>query len=207
MNLFRSTFAVMAVLIGLTITLQARADEPVDIVRETTDILFEMVESNRAEYEQNLDLLQERIRGTLLPRIDILYSGRLVLGRSGRGLDNEKIEEFSNALSNLLIRQYADGLLEFKTRDQLDILPLAGENTQRMTRVKTLVGLDNGQTAPVDYVFRKHEGDWKIFDVIVEGISYIATFRNQIGDQIRQEGFETMLAKLKNGEIEVKVDD
>jgi len=43
--------------------------------------------------------------------------------------------------------------------------------------------------------------------VIVEGISYVTTFRNQIGEQIRQEGFDTTLEKLKGGDLEIEVDD
>jgi len=185
----------------------AQAPGPVEVVRETTDRLFELVEGRREYYEANVDQLRADIRPILLPRVDILYSGRLVLGRQARGMERNKVIEFANALSDLLIRQYADGLLEFRTRDQVDTLPLAGDNNDRMTRVKTRVTLDNGQSAPVDYVFHKTDGEWKIFDVIVEGISYVATFRNQIGEQIRAEGFDTTLEKLKRGDIRVRVDD
>lgn len=176
---------------------------PVDIVRETTDRLFEQVESNRDAYENDVGRLRADIRDILLPRVDTMYSGRLVLGRKSRGMDEERIEDFADALSDLLIRRYADGLLEFRTRDQVDVLPLAGDNTERMTRVKTRVTLDNGETAPVDYVFRKTDSGWKIFDVIVEGVSYVATFRNQIGEQIEREGFDATLEKLRSGEIEI----
>jgi phospholipid transport system substrate-binding protein len=179
---------------------------PVDIVRETTDRLFEQVESKRDTYENDVGRLRADIRDILLPKVDTMYSGRLVLGRKARGMDEERIEAFADALSDLLIRRYADGLLEFRTRDQVDVLPLAGDNTERMTRVKTRVTLDNGETAPVDYVFRKTESGWKIFDVIVEGVSYVATFRNQIGEQIEREGFDATLEKLRSGEIEIDDD-
>lgn len=198
---FFATFASTA------IAAQEQPEAPVRIVRETTDKLFTMVDSNREQYENDVTKLEQDIRPVLLPKVDIVYSGRLVLGRQARGLEREKVIEFSEALSDLLIRQYADGLLEFKTRDQVEVLPLSGENSERMTRVKTRVTLDNGQQAPVDYMFRKADEGWKIFDVIVEGISYVATFRNQIGEQIRQQGFDTTLAKLKRGEIDVRIED
>jgi len=201
-----STLPLLGLLLALSITPRLAAAEPVDIVRQTTNTLFEIVDSNRAQFQEDVDLLRERIREVMLPHIDIIYSGRLVLGRAGRSLERPQVEEFADALSELLISQYADGLLEFKTRDQVDILPLAGDNSERMTRVRTRVGLENGQSAPVDYVFRKDDGEWKIFDVIVEGISYVATFRNQIGEQIRQDGFDRTLARLKSGEIKVRVE-
>lgn len=180
---------------------------PVEIVRETTDKLFKLVNENREKYENDMQALRDDIRPVLLDEVDTLYSGRLVLGRAARGMESEKVDEFADALSDLLIRRYADGLLDFRTRDQVDVRPLAGDNTERMTRVKTRVSLESGEEAPVDYVFRKTEDGWKIFDVIVEGISYVTTFRNQIGEQIRQEGFDATLEKLEQGEVEIDTDE
>lgn len=180
---------------------------PVQIIRDTTNQLFRLVDANRQHYENDVQALREDIRPILLDEVDTLYSGRLVLGRSARGMEREKVEEFADALSNLLIRRYADGLLEFRTRDQVDIRPLTGDNTERMTRVKTRVKLENDEEAPVDYVFHKTDDGWKIFDVIVEGISYVTTFRNQIGEQIRQEGFDATLEQLQQGDIEIQVND
>jgi phospholipid transport system substrate-binding protein len=197
-------------IVGLAVTMLAATcasaqdpSGPVSIVEQTTNRLFEQVESSRETYENDVEQLRSDIRGILLPRIDTMYSGQLVLGRKVRGMDEQKVREFADALSDLLIRRYADGLLEFRTRDQVEVLPLAGDNTERMTRVKTRVMLNNGETAPVDYVFRKTEGSWKIFDVIVEGVSYVATFRNQIGEQIDREGFDATLEKLRSGQIEI----
>lgn len=203
---FRTIFAVLLLMLAAGLAAQTERG-PVDIVRETTNELFSLVDENRETYENDVQALRDDIRPILLDEVDTLYSGRLVLGRSSRGMEREKIEEFSDALSDLLIRRYADGLLDFQTRDQVDIRPLTGDNTERMTRVKTRVRLDNDEEAPVDYVFRKTDDGWKIFDVIVEGISYVTTFRNQIGEQIRQEGFDTTLEKLKQGEVEIEVDD
>jgi len=200
-------FPLVALLLLPVTALAQQERGPVEIVRETTNELFKLVDQNREKYEDDVEALRDAIRPVLLAEVDTLYSGRLVLGRSARGMENAKVEEFADALSELLIRRYADGLLDFRTRDQVDIMPLAGDNTERMTRVKTRVTLENGEQAPVDYVFRKTGDGWKIFDVIVEGISYVTTFRNQIGEQIRQEGFDTMLEELKRGEIEIDVDE
>ena len=195
-------------LLALATGLAAQADKgPIEIVRETTNTLFQLVDENREKYENNIQVLRDDIRPILLAEVDTLYSGRLILGRSARGMEQEKVEEFSDALSNLLIRRYADGLLDFRTRDQVEIRPLAGNNTERMTRVRTRVTLDNNEQAPVDYVFRKTDEGWKIYDVIVEGISYVTTFRNQIGEQIRQEGFDATLEDLQSGDLEVVIDD
>jgi phospholipid transport system substrate-binding protein len=196
-------------LIPLTLLLAfpASADtDPVELVRQTTTELFELVEANRDKYKENPQLLRNELADILKPRSDLIHSARLVLGRHGRGLEREQVEDFADALSDMLMRRYASGLLEFRSREQVEVLPLAGDNTERMTRVRTRIVLDNRQRIPIDYVLRKRDGEWLVFDVIIEGISYVATFRNQIGEEIRRDGFERMLERLKKGEIEVEVE-
>ncbi len=185
------------------------SEEPAAIVRATSDRLFELIDTNRSAYQADPAPLQQEVRKNLLPKIDSLYSARLVLGQHGRGLPAEKVAAFSDALSDLLVRRYAEGLLKFKSRDQVEILPEQAGNTDRMTRVRTRVRLDSGSDAAVDYVFRKRDDRWWVFDVIIEGISYVATFRNQIGEEIRRDGFDRVLSRLQSGElqIEVKTDD
>jgi len=199
--------AQFAILFPAASAMTQDATDPIQIIKETTNTLYELVENNREDFVEDIEPLRKELRDVLLPRVVTIYSGRLVLGRSSRAMDPEKIQEFSEALSELLIRQYADGLLEFQSRDQVRVLPLAGDNSDRMTRVRTRVGLESGEEAPVDYVFRKTDEGWKMFDVIVEGISYVATFRNQIGEQIRQQGFDQTLDELKRGDLQVRLED
>lgn len=182
------------------------SDEPDVIVRTTSDRLFELIDANRSAYEADPVPLQQEVRRNLLPNIDSLYSARLVLGQHGRGMPAEKVAAFSDALSDLLVRRYAEGLLKFKSRDQVEILPEQAGNTERMTRVRTKVRLDSGSEAAVDYVFRKRDGRWWVFDVIIEGISYVATFRNQIGEEIRRDGFDRVLSRLQSGELQIEVE-
>ena len=198
-------FALPALVAALPAAADASQD-PTELIRQTTGELFTLVDENRSEFEQNPALLQEELRSRLLPRLDTIYSARLVLGRYGRGLETDQIEAFADTLSNLLMRNYASGLLEFRSREQIEILPLAGDNSERATRVRTRLALDSGEQAPVDYVLRWSDEQWRVFDVIVEGISYVATFRNQIGEEIRRDGFDTMLARLRSGEIDLEVD-
>lgn len=176
---------------------------PVEVVRDTTDRLFSLIQENRAEYQANPEGLQEAVREILVPLLDQEYSGRLVLGPHSRGLDDEKVSEFAQALSDLLIERYAEQLLEFKDRQQMEIRPLSGEPDEKKTRVQTRVKLTTGQSVPVDYIMRRNECGWQVFDVVVEGVSYVVTFRTQFNEEIRQDGFDKVLQRLRRGEIEI----
>lgn len=180
---------------------QAIADDPVALVEQTAVNLFEKISANREAYTADPVALREVVREDLLPLLDEKYSARLILGRAGRGVSAEQLEAFSQAMTNLLINRYADGLLQFESTEQLIVLPLVGRNDDRLTRVRTRVKLDSGGVAPVDYAFRKTDDGWKTFDVTVEGISYVTTYRNQIAPRVQADGIDTVTQQLNSGEV------
>lgn len=199
----RSILLTLVLLAGAAV---AAAEDPVSVISETTEELGSLVNENREAYRDNPEQLERDLKAILLPTIDQIYSARLVLGRHGRGKEREQIEAFADALANQLLNRYATALLDYNLNDRVEFLPLAGENSDRQTRVRTRVELDNREHAPVDYVLRNTDEGWKVFDVIVEGISYVATFRSQIDQEIRQSSFEKVLERLQSGQFEVEAD-
>ncbi len=198
-------FAALLVLIGqssLSLAFDEEAD-PVTIIRSATNHILSSLEENRAEFTENPALLQDVVREDLLPLIDMQYSARLILGKAGRGVSPENLQAFSDAMSSVLITRYSDGLLNFRSDEQIDVMPLKGKNTEKLTRVRTRIRLESGSYAPVDYAFRKTENGWKAFDVTVEGISYVITFRNQIAPRVMSEGIEKVTADILAGTIQL----
>lgn len=178
-------------------------DDPVSLVKDTTVHIFANVTENLEHYTENPEDLQELVRKDLMPLLDIEYAARLVLGRAGRGLSKEKIDEFSVCMSNLLINRYSRGLLYFSSEVELQVLPQRGEPNEKLTRVRTRVKLPKGGEAPVDYAFRKTPDGWKAFDVIVEGISYVTTYRNQIMPDVQANGIDSVIERLNSGQLEL----
>lgn len=197
---------LIAAVFSLTIFQSAAQDidlqaEPVELVTQVSNALFDGISKNRSAYEQDPEQLKALIREKFLPLMDSNRSARLILARHARGLEPEQIQAFADALIQQLVDRYGDGLLEFDSRDTVDILPLAGKNTDRATKVRTRVLLDSGEKAPVDYVLRKTDEGWRAFDVIIEGISYVVTYRNQFGEEINRDGFDAVLNRLQQGQI------
>lgn len=178
--------------------------DPVTIVEETTSSIFRTLDSRRDEFAADPAALRAMVRNDLLPLIDLDYSARLILGKHGRGLSEAQLSAFSNAMSDVLINRYADGLLEFRSDEQVEVLPTKGGSSEKLTRVRTRIKLENGGYAPVDYSFHKTEDGWKAFDVMVEGISYVITFRNQIAPRVEAEGIEKVTADIRAGNLRVE---
>jgi len=177
--------------------------DPLTIIEETTARILSILDERREEFSADPTQLQVIVREDLLPLLDLEYSARLILGRAGRSASPEQLEAFSEAMSGVLVNRYADGLLEFRSDKQVEVLPMKGKHTDKLTRVRTRIKLENGGYAPVDYAFRKTDAGWKAFDVTVEGISYIITFRNQIGPRVTADGIDKVTEEIRAGTLEI----
>jgi len=182
---------------------EAQENDPVSLVINTTGRIFSEVDQNLEKYEADAEALQTLVRSDLLPMLDVHYSARLILGRAGRGIEKEKIDAFAEAMINLLVNRYASGLLLFHSSENLMVLPQRGDLNEKLTRVRTRVKLPKGGEAPIDYAFHKTAEGWKAFDVIVEGISYVSTYRNQIMPDVKANGIDSVIERLTKGELEL----
>lgn len=177
--------------------------DPLTIIEQTQTHILQTLDARRAEFEAEPEKLRTVVREDLLTLLDLQYSARLILGKAGRGVSEEQLDAFAEAMSNVLVNRYADGLLEFRSDRQIEVLPMKGNNTEKLTRVRTRIKLENGGFAPVDYAFRKTDLGWKAFDVTVEGISYVITFRNQISPRVAADGIEKVTEEIIAGSFKI----
>jgi len=200
-RIFALAFAfVAAVAAGVAIPVHSRAQgnaTPDQIVQSIADDLAKAIEGHQAELKNDHEKLIKVIDDILLPRFDIDYASILVLGQSARSSTPEQRTRFAKAFYNSIAHRYAEGLLNY-TRGRVRVLPSKGDLNDKRTIVRTEVVLDDGKTLPVDYAFRKtQDGTWKAYDVIIEGISYITNYRNQVGAEIAKSGLDALITRLE----------
>lgn len=188
---------------GLAVAYPVDQREPLTIIEETTAQILSILDERRDEFTADPTLLQDVVRADLLPLLDVEYSARLILGKAGKGVSAEQLESFAQAMNNILVNRYSEGLLKYRSDEQVEVLPLKGNNTEKLTRVRTRIALENGGFTPVDYAFRKTDLGWKAFDVTVEGISYIITFRNQIAPRVEADGIDKVTEDIRAGTLQI----
>ena len=182
---------------------QDEGDDPVSLMISTSNRIFSNLDENFEHYESDPDLLQTLVRTDLLPVLDISYSARLILGRAGRGVEKGKVDAFAMAMTDLLVSRYSAGLLQIRSKEPIMVLPQRGDLNEKLTRVRTRVKLPTGGEAPIDYAFHKTNDGWKAFDVIVEGISYVSTYRNQIMPEVQANGIDSVIERLTTGDLQL----
>lgn len=187
---------LLAAATGL-MSISAMAEQsPAEFIEEAAELLDEAVSERKEELSADRQALYEVINEILLPRFDQRYAAQLVLGRHWRTASEAQREQFIEAFYQSLLRQYADGVLEFDL-GQLRILPYRGDPSQQRTVVRTVVRLDDGTEAPVDYGLVKRDSGWQVFDVTIEGISYVRNFRAEFNSEIQARGLDAVIERLQ----------
>ncbi|MCK7592318.1 MlaC/ttg2D family ABC transporter substrate-binding protein [Pseudomarimonas salicorniae] len=180
---------------------QADAGEPGRLVEARSRAVLKELTARRNEFKGNPSSLHSFVRGELSAIFDREYSARLVLGRHSRGMPQEKITAFADALTENLLKRYGDALLDVDPGVEVDVkseTPLRGG---KIVRVSSEILRRSGPPVPVDYLFRETAQGWLAFDVIVEGVSYVQTYRSQFDELLRNESIDALTAKLASGAI------
>lgn len=170
---------------------------PDQVVRGIADDLGKAVDGRKEELRHDPEKLIKLIDGLFLPHFDIDYASILVLGPYARTATPAQRARFAKAFYNSIAHRYAEGLLNY-TRGRVRVLPSKGDLSDKRTIARTQVVLDDGKTVAVDYAFRKtRDGEWKAYDVIIEGISYVTNYRNQVSAEIAKSSLDALTTRLE----------
>ncbi|MEX0709151.1 MAG: ABC transporter substrate-binding protein [Woeseia sp.] len=175
----------------------AAKEGPVAVITEAMEELAEGLDGRKEALTVDREALHALINDILLPRFDRTYAAQLVMGRHWRSADEEQRDRFIEAFYQNLLRKYADGVLEFD-QDRIDIKPYRGDPSEKRTRVQTVVTLEDGTLVPVSYSLINRESGWQLFDVTIEGISYIRNFRSELNSEIGSKGLEAVITRLES---------
>ena len=179
----------------------ASALTPQQLVENSAKNMLQELDANRAMYRADPAKLDALVGNVLLPNFDTEYSARLVLGQSWRTATPEQRKRFVDAFYHSLLRNYGAALIDF-TGDRFVVLPYKGEASDTTATVRTEVKKSAGDKVPVNFSLRKTPDGWKAWDVVIEGISYVKSFRTDFASEIQQKGLDDVINRLeKEGHV------
>jgi phospholipid transport system substrate-binding protein len=158
--------------------------------------MLQELDANRQMYKHDPAKLDALVANVLLPNFDTEYAARLVLGQTWRTATPEQRKRFVDAFYHSLLRNYGAALVDF-TADRFVILPYKGDPNDTTATVRTEVKRSSGDKVPVNFSLRKVDGVWKAWDVVIEGISYVKSFRTDFGAEIQQKGLDEVINRLE----------
>jgi phospholipid transport system substrate-binding protein len=169
---------------------------PQELVENSAKRMLVELDANRPMYAKDPAKLDALVANVLLPNFDTEYAARLVLGQTWRTATPEQRKRFVDAFYHSLLRNYGSALVDF-TADRFAILPYRGDPNDTTASVRTEVKRSSGDKVPVNFSLRKVDGVWKAWDVVIEGISYVKSFRTDFGSEIQQKGLDEVINRLE----------
>ncbi len=169
---------------------------PEQLVEDSAKRMLTELDANRAMYAKDPAKLDALVANVLLPNFDSEYAARLVLGQSWRTATPDQRKRFVDAFYHSLLRNYGNALLNF-TADRFVILPYKGDPGDTQATVRTEVKKSDGEKVAVNFSLHKTDAGWKAWDVVIEGISYVKSFRTDFAAEIQQKGLDEVISRLE----------
>ena len=179
---------------------------PSQLVLANSTRVLATLEARRAEFTKNRAALSKFVSSEFSQMFDRDYAGRLVLGLHGRGASDAEVKLFADALADNLMQRYGSSLLDFNTELKVRIKSENALRNGAIVKVSSEMLRQGGEPIPVDYLMRKVGSQWKVFDVMVEGVSFVQTFRTQFDAPLKRASITQVAADLKAGKLQAQAD-
>jgi phospholipid transport system substrate-binding protein len=196
MNHFKIACMIM---LGFILPQPVNASIMPDVVVETTiSDLIGQLEAQRPELEQDKQKLYKMVEDVVVPHFEVQMIARLVLGKHWRKANENQRAAFAEEFKKLMIRTYATALFEYTGKEKMEVKPLRIKDGDKRAKVETKVILPGAPPVPVNYSFiLTTSGDWKIYDVKIDGISLVTTYRSSYGQAVQNKGLDVLIDELK----------
>lgn len=199
-------FALFSILL-LTSTVQAAAPTaPDQIVQKATNHLQDLLSKNSAKYKADTALFYNVVDDAVVPYFDTRFIAQLVLGRNWRTADEAQRKRFEAAFKSMLIRTYANALLEYYDSVRVEWKPIRLAPDATEVTVNSNLIRNGKQPIPVGFSMRNNAGQWKIYDIVVENISLIDNFRSQVNSEIKKTSLDEVITRMETGAYSRKVE-
>lgn len=184
---------LLAGFVSLSATADARA--PDALVRDVTNEVLEIVRADSAlragDRQRVVALAEEKV----LPHFDFRRMTMLAVGPDWRAASPAQRDQLTQAFRTLLVRTYSNALTQY--RDQtVEFRPGRFSPADTQVQVRTEIRQTGAQPIPIDYMLQKSEQGWKVFDVIVAGVSLVTNYRSSFAQEIRSTGVDGLIRSL-----------
>ncbi|GMR07940.1 MAG: ABC transporter substrate-binding protein [Gammaproteobacteria bacterium] len=178
------------------VTSFAATNDPLSVVKDTTDQVLATLRAQREQIKKDPKHVYSIIEKQILPKIDFSRMSRWVLGKYWRKASKQQKEIFAKEFRRLIVRTYATALLEYNGQ-QITYPALHMKEGATDVTVQTIIDQPGGVPIPVAYSLHKNgDKQWKVYDMIIDGISLITNYRSSFASEIRRGSLQQLIDKL-----------
>ncbi|WP_298622765.1 phospholipid-binding protein MlaC [uncultured Zoogloea sp.] len=199
---------IAALVLGLGVQFAALADTvaPDALVKGVTDDVITIVRQDKAIQSGDTRKAVELVETKVLPYFDFAHMTRLAVGKDWKQASADQKAQLTQEFKTLLVRTYSNALTQYRNQ-QIDFKPLKAKPEDTDVVVRTEVRQAGAKPVQIDYSLDKQGDNWKVYDVMVAGVSLVTNYRDSFGQEVRAGGIDGLIKSLKdkNKQLETTV--
>jgi phospholipid transport system substrate-binding protein len=189
--------ALLTSFVPVRYAVAGQTEMPPDVqVRAVSDDVIAILRSDKDIQSGNTSKVLALVDEKILPHYNFRRMTMLAVGKDWRNATPEQQDRLTEAFRTLLVRTYSNALTQY--RDQvIEFKPLRANPGDKIVKVSTEVRQSGSQPINIDYALEKTDQGWKVFDVLVAGVSLVTNYRGSFSDEIRAKGIDGLIATLE----------
>ncbi|CAM4486615.1 MAG: Intermembrane phospholipid transport system binding protein MlaC [Legionella sp.] len=198
MRILKNILFVVGVILSPVIMAQ---NSPVPMLEQTANEIIATLKENKTSLKNNPGIIYAAVEKHLLPIVDVAGMSRSVLGRQAwMNASVAQREQFSKEFTRLVIRTYSSPLTQYSD-ESVQFLPLRAATNTRFLRVNSVIVRSEGQNIPLTYSLVDKNGQWKIYDISVEGVSLLQSFRSQFAQVLQNSSMDEVIKQMQHKQL------
>lgn len=168
---------------------------PEELVKKITADVLESIKNDKqlaaGDRQKAIKLAEEKI----LPYVDFEEATRLAVGRSWAQATPEQKKKLVSEFRNMLVRTYSNAISAYEGQT-MKVMPVRMKPGDTDVTVQNQFIRPGAQPVKIDYSMKKADKGWKIYDIVVEGVSLVLTYRSEFDAVVKQEGIDGLIKRL-----------
>ena len=199
-SLFLWVFGVFLLVSGQAI---ADVDSPDALIKKVSDDVLTIVRQDKDIQSGNTKKAMDLVEAKVLPHFNFQHMTALAMGKDWRKATPEQKKRLSEEFKTLLVRTYSNALTGY--RDQtMRYKPVKMQPGDDEVLVRTEIVQPGNKPIQLDYALEKLDDGWKVYDVVVAGVSLVTNYRDTFSQEVRANGVDGLVQMLvaKNKQLE-----
>jgi len=181
--------------LALPVLAHAQQMGPEELVKKMTDEVMEAIKSDKQLAAGDRQKALKRAEEKILPHVDFEEATRLAVGRSWREASPEQRKKLTDEFRRMLVRTYSSAVSTYQGQT-MKVLPVRMKPEDTEATVRNQYIRSGAKPVSIDYSMRKTDAGWKIFDIVVEGVSLVITYRSEFDAVVKQQGIDGLIKAL-----------
>ncbi|MDR2219603.1 MAG: ABC transporter substrate-binding protein [Methylobacillus sp.] len=166
------------------------------LVKTTANDVLEIIKNDKDIQNGDTKKIGALAEAKILPNFDFDQMSRMVLGKYWAQASKEQQQQFVHQFRTLLVRTYSSALAKYRNQT-IEYKPFRGQPEDTRVTVKTQIIQAGAPPLAIDYsLIKESDGSWKVYDVVIEGVSLVTNYRSQFANEVKQNGMDGLIKRL-----------